>query len=447
MTTAGYGWFRTTLFSFVNPLAEWSRLLSGPTRDGDYEGFAYLGAGVLGLLVAIAGICIVKRERIEVKMNIVVPLALLTAGLYVYALSSHVTAGSRDLFTYDPPSILAPLTSTFRASGRFVWPVIYLIEFSAFAVLFRKLSVRPAKFLLATLLLIQVVDLSQASAMFKARWSETWTSPLKSAFWDQVPRQYRKIAFAIPTSDMGGYGPIALLAARNEMSINGGEIARMNATKLVIAQNVISGNITAGNYRQDALYVFTKDYLWQQALLNARPADFAGWVNGYRVLAPDWKGCTTACGLSRATATPFPSGAEINFSVGGTSDQYLGNGWAGAEGQGRWTNQNQASMTMWLGHPASQVKIRVKLWALVNANHPMQRLDATANGTSIAHWTFSDSLETTREIDLDPGIIASNKGFLTITFSLPDAISPKAIGMADDTRNLAVFVEKMSVSY
>lgn len=53
---------------------------------------------------------------------------LIVVGLAaIYALSSTMYAGSQVVFSYAVPSILEPVTRIFRSSGRFIWPLTYVM--------------------------------------------------------------------------------------------------------------------------------------------------------------------------------------------------------------------------------------------------------------------------------------------------------------------------------
>ena len=96
---------------------------SRPRRDrrrAQYEGEAYVGRGVIRrLVVAFAW---APRKILECARVYWVLCAMLLA-LAVYAASNRVYAADRLLIAYDLPTALVELSSYFRASGRFIWPL------------------------------------------------------------------------------------------------------------------------------------------------------------------------------------------------------------------------------------------------------------------------------------------------------------------------------------
>lgn len=95
-----------------------------PGTIGQYEGFNYLG---LGILVPAVLFCFFK---LRVDRKLIGPaLWAACAGLSVYALSNVIYFSHWMIIRWDVPSVLAPLTETFRGSGRFFWPVAYVLAF------------------------------------------------------------------------------------------------------------------------------------------------------------------------------------------------------------------------------------------------------------------------------------------------------------------------------
>ena len=135
------------LLAFVTPLG-WSRLLPAcrsPARARRAKGFHYLGAGVLALVVLAVGLAVAARRghRPRRGARIWPPLVVAAASVMaLFALSPIVTFGSRVLVDLNGPWA-APL-ATFRSSGRFVWPLVYVLVIWAVVTVARRLPPRAA---------------------------------------------------------------------------------------------------------------------------------------------------------------------------------------------------------------------------------------------------------------------------------------------------------------
>lgn len=118
------------------------------------EGFNYLGAGILLMLVLVVAL----RGRVLVGLAKPYPVLLIGLALFsAYAVSNRITWGTAELLSIPLPHALEALTGTFRASGRFFWPVGYALLAFLVATLFARRSawVLPV---LAGLVVVQIVD-------------------------------------------------------------------------------------------------------------------------------------------------------------------------------------------------------------------------------------------------------------------------------------------------
>ena len=122
----GFGHYSMNLLSPVVPQA--SGLLPGAlgmidATGGQYEGFAYLGTGLL-LLTLLATPVLRRSAPDRVRRHPL--LALVVAVSLGLAVSNEVYAGPFHLLSLPVPDVLAPLTGTIRSSGRLAWIALYL---------------------------------------------------------------------------------------------------------------------------------------------------------------------------------------------------------------------------------------------------------------------------------------------------------------------------------
>lgn len=119
-----------------------------------YEGYAYLGLGVL----ALCALCLpwrgVRWQRTALVRHRL--LAAIAVGAAVLALGSHVFFGGHELLHYQVPRCARWVSDQFRSPGRFVWIPIYTL---LILVLHRALA--QLRFAVVVLLVaLQVVDAS-----------------------------------------------------------------------------------------------------------------------------------------------------------------------------------------------------------------------------------------------------------------------------------------------
>ena len=177
---SGFGHFSMNLLApfcsseFFNCVSDASNRSFGGVHyvdatGGQYEGFNYVGLGVL-LLAPVAA---VTRWRDLGRLPLRYP-ALLSALVVclVYALSNKVYFATTEVLSYPLPAIADRIIGTFRASGRFFWPVGYCIAFVILAALLKKKSAG------VTLLLLVALALQWADTRsMRAQVTETAAKP------------------------------------------------------------------------------------------------------------------------------------------------------------------------------------------------------------------------------------------------------------------------------
>lgn len=189
VSAAGHGFFSANLLTWFDPMAwqvflaqhgrtdasgaNWSRWLPGlqQATAGQYEGFAYLGAGMLVLLVLWlltfhrpTGGQAVQAGTIPRARWIAVSAA---AGLLMLlAFSARPSVGSMVLAQVPLSEGVEKALGVFRASGRFIWPMTYLVMVLALSHVGRR---RWGGLLLAACLLLQAQDQSDKFREFRDR--------------------------------------------------------------------------------------------------------------------------------------------------------------------------------------------------------------------------------------------------------------------------------------
>jgi hypothetical protein len=159
LAARGFGEYSANLNTFFNSMGL-SRLLPAlPQGPSQYEGYAYLGAGWLLLSAAALTVLALPRTRGQVgsawRSVAAWPLTAAVV-MALFALASPVYWGKHALFRVPLYDHVTWLAQVFRASGRFIWPLLYMIELgSALCVLY----VLRDKRLLATCLLIAALGI------------------------------------------------------------------------------------------------------------------------------------------------------------------------------------------------------------------------------------------------------------------------------------------------
>lgn len=277
-----YGSYSLNLLAFVNPMGFSRMLPTLPRLPGQYEGFAYLGAGMIALGI-VATIALVRRRPATATVRDWSPLMIVAAILLVFAASTVLAIGGWTLL--DAP-IKNPLLGAFRSSGRFVWVAYYAIVLTAIVAIVRRFRPTTAMVLLTAALALQIFDFSRAHARYaglraKADQSVAGTH-LEDARWGLLAQDKRHLTM-LPPSSCGGddlpYLPFLLLAARHEMTLNSGYLARWNQRKTFRYCADLSEQIASGQLPSDALYVVGDE--WRGIFRRAEPDARCESLDGY----------------------------------------------------------------------------------------------------------------------------------------------------------------------
>lgn len=126
------GYYSFNLNGFLNPIG-YSKVMKwlDVYTEGQYEGFSYLGLGVIILLVgAIVGFVLLWKswfQKMKKSWLKVVIVAGVIFTLILLAASPKITFNSHLLLELPDIDIVMKYWSIFGSSGRIVWPVYYLL--------------------------------------------------------------------------------------------------------------------------------------------------------------------------------------------------------------------------------------------------------------------------------------------------------------------------------
>ena len=292
LTTGGFGLYSADLLTFVNPV-NYSRWMPNlPMGEGQYEGFGYLGLGMMGLAAGVIGASLLRR-RMPVVPSRAWPLVICGALMGVFALSNHVTVGGYEILTmrkfYETfDTAVGPL----RASGRFIWPPYYILVTGILAaVVGRHLAVnaRVVTVCLVAAVAIQVAEVRPDAGMVDAN-----RTGLESPDWQGLGARYRHLVFYPPyyadrPPDYCTASPFTFadttkfldLAYRELMTINSAYLARTSMSALGVYCEQLRREINAGVLRPNAVYIVTEETVRQ--FRSAEVDAVCGRLDGFNV--------------------------------------------------------------------------------------------------------------------------------------------------------------------
>lgn len=224
--SGSYGELSMNLNAFINPDSIPSLLSPRPIQPLQYEGFNYLGLGLI--LLIICGM-VIGRKELAIQS---IPYILPVIALILFAVSNEGYFDKHLIYRVELPEKLYSSLSILRSSGRLVWPLYYLFLFVGVYEIAKVTNVTAGKRKMLIELLpllcvfIQIADLHgfllQAAERFR---NPTNVLPvLSEEFVSAIPVHTKYLYCSDGDSKI--VDAISLFAADNHMTFNRSSNAR-----------------------------------------------------------------------------------------------------------------------------------------------------------------------------------------------------------------------------
>lgn len=265
----GFGQFSVNLLGLLNPMntSETGRQslfikgFSGPTQY-QYEGFMYLGAGVIVMLLVALG-CNYKylfsKQKIINTVNKIIspdlPLILAFSFLASYALSNRISILNKEIIIVNLPHIMIKALSIFRASGRLLWPIYYLITIYTIYYFNRLFKTKIMKYTaLIFMVLIQLIDISPRLYELHNQFNSRQEGHFKTATqWKQIIENKKHFVFIDGIST--NFELIAPVATNIDATISTANIARGNYQEIDKYAKLKLSEVMNNNLKDDEVYL------------------------------------------------------------------------------------------------------------------------------------------------------------------------------------------------
>ena len=261
--TNNLGLFSFNLNAFLNPMS-YSTLLKNTSlwnwpfyTQGQYEGFSYLGMGIILLCVCGIGLMmknICRRKKPSVYQIMTV---LMSVGLIAMAVSPTITWNDKLLLQLPYSSTIYKYWGIFGSCGRMAWPVVYFLMIFGITSIgnmkWKRKEISCVVLILACL--VQVVDLSGQLYKRHENYSEkvVYQSPLAGTVWDDIisSGEYKHVVWVTHNVDHDDVIQVAVYAMKNDMTMGNFYFAR-GIDKRDITEEQLQ------NTSEDCVYVFLK---------------------------------------------------------------------------------------------------------------------------------------------------------------------------------------------
>lgn len=459
VSAGGFGFYSMNLLSPFMPVGIRPFLMPtlSPATAGQYEGFNYLGAGVLlALMAGAVWWCWRGRRPGQVQAWQKRPgtaIALCAWVLTALAVSNVVTFGSHVLFTLPLPTIVAKWANTFRCSGRLFWPVYYLLMLVAVRGLSR-LPVRGMQVTAIVVLLLQFIDLqpflqvSRHTAAGKV--ADGHFPQASSAFWNEARARYSNL-YVIPGHYSGDeYIAYEMLALSHGFGIDTAYYARLPAPYLQRERTQRHDAFFRGKLDAHGLYLVQPD-MWQRLarIQNGFPAGTGmGMVDGFHVVAPGWFAHGQRGVLhhpSRVGYSEALPGHIYHFSPDAAGLAFQLAGWSHPGDGGTWSSGATAELGLRVASPGAGVRLVMGVLPYLPAAFPKLTVDVSAGQHLLARWSFERGKPMPVTVVRVPSEAMDAQGNLHVELRFDQPRSPLAAGESADPRDISVNLQSLQV--
>jgi hypothetical protein len=354
----------STKFDLVNFVADliWNSLLPIPYRNQEpnaWDGLAYLGAGMLGLLVASVGVAAVRRIRRARSAAGVppappgaepagrggvrwLPLVVVAAAFLVFAASHRVQLDGQPILTYRWPRTLLIATAMFRGAGRMIWPTYHVVMLAILWLAIR--TMRRATLVLGIAVVVQLIDLRGGARVMRASVAPPGIlQPLRDPIWNTIQARYRRMVSVPAWHGQPDRVALGWFCAVHGIASNIGNFsAGMDLEGARRGARQRLDEVLRGAYDPHTVYSFPSAALWNLARLAASPRDLAIVADGHHLLIPGGDPGGTVRPADDVIGPPLDT--WLSFAADGPAAGFLLDGWSWRESWGTWSDGTRASL-------------------------------------------------------------------------------------------------------
>ncbi|MEI6096265.1 MAG: hypothetical protein WCR08_12545, partial [Gammaproteobacteria bacterium] len=158
------------------------------------------------------------------------------------------------------PSQIRKYIDPFRSSGRFVWPLIYVLILFGLISLMTLMQNRKnfGLMVLVVLLSVQTFESVEIFHSVRQRFTEIkFTPQLVSPRWDQLAQNYDRLVVIPPLNNDPGWFELALLADKWGLSTNATYLARFDQWDFDMSKSKTQDDLEHFRFNLQTLYVIT----------------------------------------------------------------------------------------------------------------------------------------------------------------------------------------------
>lgn len=287
---SNYNIYSANINAFWNGM-EFSALgLNFPINPGQFEGFTYLGAGVLILLLwGLVQNMLSNRKELAKVIFYIWPLILISLGLSLFAFSEKIYLNDQLLIEVSYPEFWIYLGKVFRASGRFIWLGYYLLlGLACWGLIHVQKKKNLSIILIIAVFLIQLFDIYPLIERLRDLQPHKPQWDIQAEKWDPLFSEVKEVSF-FPTLREKFYDsrmefiPFVYLAGRYHIPVNIGSLARYDFQQAGVYQNNLRDSLHNLQLQANRLYIIPEYEIDLNRKLLAQPEILSAYLDKYYI--------------------------------------------------------------------------------------------------------------------------------------------------------------------
>jgi hypothetical protein len=151
----------------------------------------------------------------------------------------------------------------------------------------------------------------------------------------------------------------------------------------------------------------------------------------------------------RSVSGRYQLGQPLSFRddpVGRATVRHRQCGWIAPFSAGSWSMGDRAQLRFAFEVPETGLLIGLVAQGYIGTDHREQRVEVRVNGVRLDDLVFSPTTQGFAAIQVSRDVADLDPTGVTIQFDFPDRISPLAMGVNDDTRELGMLLSELMIS-
>jgi len=454
----GYGHYKANVLSFFNPATtiganfSWSNFLpSIPIAGGEHEGFSYLGLGGIIFLILLFFFFIRREPLLNFKKNR--PYYLIVIIFFIIAISNTINFGSFVLLDISLPNFLYAPLSIARASGRFVWPIYYLIFIAGLVLIYKKIETKKnALLFLIIILFIQIIDISSGlknyvnSKIFQGYEKFILNDPI----WNLISKDFQIIRITYIKNSPNILPQIAgILLNGNFKKTDIFSLGRYNRNKASIYRNKTYEHFRNNQLDKNTIFIVNdKNHLRHLKFLFEESNNGFFFRNNLWILIPNYKNKMSKNDWNEFDKIDFTEifpGKEKKLLLQ-DEESVIGLGWThNLGGPGAWTEGNEANIIFkFKNYELRDYTLRFKIKSVITNNTDKLNMRIIlAKKLTFDRFTNQDN----QFIDITLKKEDLRRELHKVDFIIKNPVSPVSLLESPDGRELGILFESIKINH